>query len=184
MSVGLSNKNRGGSLRPGAELDPDLVAHFLEPLFPDLTLPHASEPEIKIGTRIGWFETTLELKAGKHGGVRSVFTESWPLRNWYEAIDEHRSQLATLLISPLLGLAHVSGRRLLVDEDGLDVTEGEPAEIAELLLQSPRTWPQATATGRAATAEAALDDDAYLEQFLDAAGPRLQWLREQSAQTD
>jgi hypothetical protein len=27
------------------------------------------------------------------------------------------------------------------------------------------------------------DDDAYLQQFLAAAGPRLQWLREQSAQT-
>jgi hypothetical protein len=175
MTVCFPDEERWGSFRPDAELDSDLVVSWLRPVFPDLTLPDAGEPEVEMSRCTGWFEMMSTLYAGSHG-VRAVHTEFWHIRNRYEGIDEHRSQLAAL-IGPLLELARAGGARL-VDEWGDDMTDAAPADIAEVALPAP----QAAAPDGAATDEAAMDDDAYLEQFLEAAGPRLQWLREQSAQ--
>jgi hypothetical protein len=175
MTVCFPDEERWGSFRPDAALDPDLVASWLRPVFPDLTLPDAAEPEVEVSRCTGWFDMTSTLYAGGHG-VRVVHTEFSQIRNQYEGIDEHRSQLAAL-ISPLLELARAGGARL-VDEWGDDMTDAAPAEIAEVALPSP----QAAATDDAATDDFA-SDDAYLQQFLEAAGPRLHWLREQSAQT-
>jgi hypothetical protein len=180
LSVEFSDEKRRRSFKPDAELDPDLVAYWLRPLFPDLKLPDAADPEIEITGYPGWFQMRLTLYAGRRG-VRSVYTEVWHTRRWYEGIDEHRSQLATLLVSPLLELARAGGARLLVDDPGIDMTDAEPADIAEYFVRPPteRGW----SPPAAAADDAAMDDDVYLEQFLEAAGPRLQWLREQSAQT-
>src|SRR5258705_834494 len=174
MTLCFPDEERWGSFRPDAALDPDLVASWLRPVFPDLTLPDAAEPEVEVSRCTGWFDMTSTLYAGGHG-VRVVHTEFSQIRNQYEGIDEHRSQLAAL-ISPLLELARAGGARL-VDEWGDDTTDAAPAEIAEVALPSP----QAAATDDAATDDFA-SDDAYLQQFVEAAGPSLQWLREQSAQ--
>jgi hypothetical protein len=186
LCVELPDEKRGRSGRPAPELDPDLVDHWLRPIFPDLMVPSTADAEVEIASYTPWFQMRLTLQGGTHG-VQYALIEVWQLRHWYEAIDEQRTQLVTVVVDPMLGLAHASGGRLLVDEVGLDMTDAEPAEIAGYFIQPASMpvghWsPQAAPPDNAATAEAAMDDD-YLEQFLEAAAPRLQWLRDQAAQS-
>ncbi|RZU75961.1 hypothetical protein EV384_4542 [Micromonospora kangleipakensis] len=134
MTVCFPDEERRGSFRPGAELGPDLVASWLRPVFPDFTLPDADEPEVDISRDAEWFHVSSTLYAGSHG-VRAVHTRFTRLRNRYEGIDEYRSELADLT-RPLLGLARAGGARLLVDDAGDDLTDAEPADIAEFLTGS------------------------------------------------
>jgi hypothetical protein len=158
--------------RKPSELDPGLVASWLRPVFPDLTLPDTARPEIEVTRTTGRIFMKSTLYAGRYG-VRAVHTEFEDNRGRHEAVEEYRSQLATL-IGPLQGLARAGRARLIVE--GYDETDAAPADIAAR-FSGPPTVQEGPAAGDWP------EDDAYLQQFLAAAGPRLQWLREQSAQT-